>query len=232
MKKIISIALVGLLAYACGKDSENTMIVQGKIKDLKKGTLYLQKQQDSVFVVVDSITLDGTDTYTLKDEVESPEVYYLSLDKSPSKEIAFFGEKGTITINTKLDKFNYAAEINGLSNHKLWEEFKEVKSKFTGKRLDLLKADFEAKRDRDSVKIDSVLNAINRLIKSRYRYGINFAITNNDHEVAPFVALTEFSDANIVWIDSVHKSLTPKIKESKYGKMLSEFIQERKQNNN
>ena len=115
MKNTIVIALVTLLFVACGKKSENTMIVQGKIKDMKKGTLYLQKQNDSIFVVVDSIALDGTDTFTLSCDVESPQMYFLSLDKSPSKEIAFFGEKGTITINTRLDKFNFAAEVNGLA---------------------------------------------------------------------------------------------------------------------
>ncbi len=231
MKKIIIIALVGIFAVACGRDSENTMIVQGEIKDLKKGTLYLQKQKDSLIVVVDSITLDGTNTYMLKDEVESPELYYLSLDKSPSKEIAFFGEPGTITINTKLAKFNISAEINGLSNQNLLEEYNEMKSKYSGKRLDLVKADFEAKKDNDSVRIDSISNAIDRLLKSRYRYAINFSITNNDKEVAPFIALTEFNDANIVWLDSVNKNLTPKNKDSKYGKMLNKFVTERKKNN-
>ncbi|QCX38124.1 DUF4369 domain-containing protein [Aureibaculum algae] len=231
MKNTIVIALVTLLFVACGKKSENTMIVQGKIKDMKKGTLYLQKQNDSIFVVVDSIALDGTDTFTLSCDVESPQMYFLSLDKSPSKEIAFFGEKGTITINTRLDKFNFAAEVNGLSNQKLLNEYNEIKNKYSGKRLDLLKADFEAKRDNDTVRIDSVSNAIHRLLKSRYRYAINFAINNGDKEVAPFVALTEFSDANIVWIDSVNNSLTQEIKDSKYGKILSDFIKERKKSN-
>jgi len=232
MKKIVVIALVSLIAIACEKDAENTMIVQGEIKDLKKGTLYLQKQQDSLIIVVDSITLDGTHNYLLKAEVESPEIYYLSLDKSPSKEIAFFGEKGTITINTKLNKFQLAAEVNGLTNQKLLEEYKDMKSKYSGKRLDLIKAEFEAKKDNDTVRIDSISNAIDNLLKSSYRYAINFAMTNKDKAVAPYVALTEFSDANIVWVDSVNNSLAPKIKNSKYGKLLSEYVTERKKSSN
>ena len=229
MKKSLVIVLIGLLAIACGKDSENTMIVKGSIKDLKKGTLYLQKQNDSLLVIVDSIALDGSSEYTLSTEIESPEMYYLSLDKSPSKEIAFFGEKGSITINTKLNKFQLGAEIIGLSNQKLLNEYNEIKSKYSGKRLDLVKADFEAKRDNDTIRIDSISKAIDHLLKSRYRYAINFAMTNKDKEVAPFVALTEFSDANIVWIDSVNNSLTPEIKDSKYGKILSKFVADRKQ---
>lgn len=230
MKKIIAIVLLGLVAIACGKDSENTMIVQGKIKDLKKGTLYLQKQNDSLIVVVDSVKLDGTDTYELKDKVESPEIYYLSLDKSPSKEIAFFGEKGTITINTKLDKFQFAAEINGLTNQQLLDEYNEMKSKYSGKRLDLVKADFEAKRDNDTVRIDSIAKAIDNLLKNRYRYAIGFALRNKDKEVAPYIALTEVSDANISWLDSVNNSLTAEVKDSKYGKILNDYIGKRKEN--
>lgn len=232
MKKIVVIVLISLIAIACRKEAKNTMIVQGEIKDLKKGTIYLQKQNDSLIVVVDSIVLDGTSKFILKTEVESPEIYYLSLDKSPSKEISFFGEKGTITINTKLNKFQFGAEVNGLTNQKLLDEYNEIKRRYSGKRLDLVKADFEAKRDNDTIRIDSIANAIDNLLKSRYRYAINFAMTNKDKEVAPYVALTEINDANIIWIDSVHNSLTPEIKESKYGKILSDYIAERKKSNN
>jgi hypothetical protein len=175
---------------------------------------------------VDSITLDGKNTFSLSDKVESPELYYLTLDKSPEKSIPFFGEPGIVTINTRLDKFVFSAVINGLKNQQLLEEYNKMIGQYSGKRLDLVKADFEAKRDKDSIKVDSIANAINSLIKSKYRYTANFIITHPDNEVAPYLALTEFYDANIKWLDSVNNSLTPRIKESKYGKQLQEYIAE------
>jgi len=224
MKRIILIALLSVIVFACSDQKENTMFVHGEVKNLKKGTLYLQKMKDTLAVTVDSIALDGVSTFTLSDEVESPELYFLSLDKSPSKQITFFGEKGTITINTKLDKFRFGARIIGLTNQQLLDEYNEMKSKFNDKRLDLIKADFEVKGSQDSIKIDSVRNLINGLIKRRYYYTTNYAVNHPNNEIAPYLALTELFDANIALLDTINNTLTPKVKASKYGKALEKFI--------
>jgi len=224
MKIYIVILLAIITLVACKTEKKNLMLVQGEVKNLKKGTLYLQKMKDTLAVTVDSIALDGINTFALSDEVESPELYFLSLDKLPSKQISFFGEKGTITINTKLDKFQFGATINGLTNQQLLDEYNEMKSKFSDKRLDFIKADFEAKRSGDSLKIDSIENLINGLIKRKYYYTTNFAVNHADNEIAPYLALTELYDANITLLDTINSTLSPKVKASKYGKKLEAFI--------
>ncbi len=224
MKKIVVFVIVSIVIFACSDKKENSMLVQGEIKNLKKGTLYLLKVKDTLLVAVDSIALDGVSTFALTDEIESPEIYFLSLGKSQNKQISFFGEKGTITINTKLDKFRFGATINGLTNQELLEEYNEMASQFNNKRLDLIKADFEVKKSDDSLKIDSIKNLINGLIKRRYYYTTNFAVNHADNEIAPYLALTELYDANIALLDTINNTLTPKVKASKYGKKLEEFI--------
>ena len=209
---------------ACSPDNKNTMVVQGEITNLKKGVLYLQKMKDTIIISVDSISLDGTSTFILTDEVESPEIYYLSLDRSPSKRISFFGEVGNITIKSKLEKFSIGATINGLSNQQLLDEYNQMKNKFSNKRLDLIKGDFEAQKSEDSLKVDSIQSEINNLIKRKYYYATNFAVNHSDHVIAPYLALTELYDANIALLDTINNSLSPRIKESKYGKKLDEFI--------
>jgi len=55
-------------------------------------------------------------------------------------------------------------------------------------------------------------------------YSINYAINHADHEVAPYIALTDLVDANPKWLDSIYNSLTPQIKKSKYGEELKTYI--------
>ncbi|MDX5586343.1 MAG: DUF4369 domain-containing protein [Aureibaculum sp.] len=226
MKKIIVFIIVSVVVFGCNKEKTNTMLVRGEIKNLKKGVLFLQKIKDTLLITVDSISLDGVNTFTLTDEVESPEIYYLTLDRSPSRQISFFGEKGTITIDTRLDKFVFGATINGLTNQQLLDEYYEMKNKFSGKRLDLIKADFDAKKSEDSLIIDSIQSQINNLIKRKYFYTANFAVIHSDNEIAPYLALTELYDANIALLDTINNSLSPKIRDSKYGKKLESFITE------
>ena len=52
------------------------MLVQGEIKNLKKGTLYLEKISDGNLIGVDSIEVDGQGLFKFATKMESPEVYF------------------------------------------------------------------------------------------------------------------------------------------------------------
>jgi len=223
MKKVLFFVIVLVLFFSCGKDNENTMFVKGNIKGLKKGTLYLQKQIDSLVVSVDSVKVNGTDEFILTDEVTDPEMYYLTLGKGNNK-IAFFGEKDTVYVSTRLDKFVLKATIKGSENQELLDQFYEVKGKFHGQNLDLIKAEFDARKSGNQDSLDLVTKKRKNILKRRYLYTVNFAINNASHEVAPYVALTELVDANIKLLDTINNSLSPKVKKSKYGVKLDEFI--------
>ena len=208
------------------------MIVNGTIDGLKKGTVYLQKMKDSVLVSVDSVQLNGEGVFTLVDNVESPEIYLLQLDNIEDKVIPFFGEKGEITISSKLPKFSYAAKVSGSENQKILEEHEAMDRKFNGKQLDLIKEKFEAQKENDTALVSKIEKEEENLIKRNYLYTINFAINHSQNEVAPYLALTELYYANIKFLDTVNNSLSKKVKASKYGRDLQEFIENIKKTEN
>ena len=41
------------------------MLVSGKVEGLRKGKLYLQKMEDSLIISIDSITINGQDSFQL-----------------------------------------------------------------------------------------------------------------------------------------------------------------------
>ncbi|WP_456376330.1 DUF4369 domain-containing protein [Lutibacter sp.] len=225
MKKIIScIALISLL-ISCGKTKNGNLIVKGNIDGLQKGTLYLQKFKDTLLVSVDSIQLYGTSNFILADEIENPEIYYLTLDKKPNQKIVFFGEKGEITINSKLSKFATSAKILGSKNQTLLEEHNAMAKKFSGKQLDLIKEKFDAQKNGDTALVSKIEKEETSLIKRKYYFSTNFAVNNAKFEVAPYIALTELYYANIRLLDTVNNSLSKKVRKSKYGVELENFIQ-------
>ena len=212
MKKIGLLLLVAIAVIACGKENENTMYVKASVKGLKKGTFYLQKQIDSMIVSVDSISVDGTEDFLMTDDVMSPEMYYLTLGNS-SKRISFFGEKDTVYISSQLDLF-------GLDN------FNDIQQKFNNQKLDLMKAEFEAIKANSQDSVDMVAKKLKSWERKKYLYSTNFAVKNANFEVAPYIALTDLFDANLGLLDTINNSLTPSIKESKYGKQLDAYIQD------
>jgi len=223
MKKIGLLLLVAMAVIACSKENENTMFVKASVKGLKKGTFYLQKQVDSMIVSVDSISVNGTEDFMLTDEVISPEMYYLTLGNS-SKRVSFFGEKDTVYINSQLDLFAIKAKIKGSANQKLLDGFNDIQGKFNNQKLDLMKEEFEARKSGSQDSLDIVTKKMKNWQRKKYLYSTNFSVKNADFEVAPYIALTELFDAHISLLDTINNSMTPTIKESKYGKQLGIYI--------
>jgi hypothetical protein len=65
-------------------------------------------------------------------------------------------------------------------------------------------------------------------LKGKYLYTTNFAVNHADYDVAPYVAVAEIYDINLKYLDTIQKSMTPKVAKSLYGKKLNSLIQERK----
>ena len=229
MKKI-SFVLSIVCLLSCSK-KQHDLTVKVSIIDLKKGTVYLQKAQDTSFITVDSLVISGTSEFELYSDLESPEVFFLQLDKNNDDEsnIVFFADKGITEINTTLKNFVIDAKINGSEQQKTLEEYLRVMTRFNDRNLELIKENYEAQKEQDTAKMNANRKAFDNLVKSKYLYTVNFAVTNNDSEVSPYLALTEIYDANIKWLDTINKSLTPRIKDSKYGKGLDLFIKKRQE---
>lgn len=224
MKNLLLLLFIFFIV-SCGK-KEHDLTVKGQIEGLKKGTIYLKKANDSTLVNVDSLVINGSAEFELYSDLDSPEIFFLYLDKNSSENdrITFFADKGITEINTTLKNFVFDAKINGSEQQKKLEEYQLIISRLNGRDLDLIKANFDAQKNRDTTKLDSIKKQYDKSIKRKYLYTVNFALNNKDSEIAPYLALTEIYNAKVSFLDTINNSLTPKVKSSKYGKKLQRFI--------
>ena len=224
MKKISLIIILSLIGCNSGA---NKMIISGNIEGLKKGTLYLQKQQDSIITSLDSILIDGSSEFVLETEIEEPDIYYLYLDKNDGDSlndiITFFGNVGKININTRLQTFDSGYKIIGSKNSELLEEYLSIIRKFNSQNLDLLEIFYNAQIENNKKRIDSVNTQLNNLITRKYLYSLNFATNNSEYEISPYIAVSQIADANVDLLIQLYDTLPENIKNSKYGKILGEF---------
>lgn len=219
-----------MLLASCNKNESKTNLhVTGNIEGLKTGTLYIQKIVDSTLVAIDTIVIDGNSTFESDIDLKSPEMLYLFLDRGVSNSLdnnlLFFAEPGNINIETKLDSFLYGAKITGSKNQELYEEYKKISSRFRDDNLTLLEQKFNAIKSNNTKAIDSLSARQDSNTKRRYLYATNFAINNKDYEVAPYITLSEIYDINLKFLDTIQKSMTPKVAKSMYGKKLTNFVE-------
>ena len=55
-------------------------MITGNIKGLKKGTIYLQRVNDTALVTIDSMEVKGNAEFTFISQIEEPEIHYIYLD--------------------------------------------------------------------------------------------------------------------------------------------------------
>jgi len=229
MKKTILALLVLAVITSCNKtDSKGNLHITGNIKGLKKGTLYIQRIVDTALVAIDTITIDGKSTFTSDLDLKSPEMLYLFLDRGVSNSrdnnLMFFAEPGNITIETNLDSYITSAKVTGSKNHDLYVEYKKISDRFKDENLTLIEQNFKAIKRQDNKAIDSLKLKNDSNIKRSYLFATNFAINHRDYDIAPYIALSEIYDINLKYLDTIQKSMSPKVATSLYGKKLTDYI--------
>ena len=230
MKKLIFAFSIILIAFSCSKESSN-FTLKGTIKGLKKGTVYLERAEDSIFEIIDSLPINGNSEFELHSNLEEPEVLILRLQKNDKEgeTIAFFADKGITEISTTLKNFNFDAKINGSKQQELLEEYLAVMSKFNDQNLELIIDRFDPNKGNDTTTTTDFEDKYNSLLRRKYLYTINFAVTHNTSEVAPYLAITEIADANTKFLDTIYNTLKDSIKSTLYGKKLKNLIDSRNQ---
>ena len=235
MKHILFFSFITLFMISCSEDASNTMMVTGKVKGLKKGTLYLQSLPDSTLITLDSLQVDGDGSFSFKTKLESPEIFYLYLNKKDNNDIndriTFFGEPGHITINTSWNTFDTNAKIEGSKTHQKLEEYRKIMTRFNKRNLEIMQSTMNTENPLDSLQLDSIQRLGDKNIQRGYAFALNFALNNKDSYIAPYIALTEVSDANVKYLDSINNSLSTEVASSKYGKALNNFLELKKKGN-
>lgn len=236
MKKfLLSFASVLTILSCTEKKPDTNTHITGNVKGLSNGMLYLQKMNDTVLVAIDSIKMEGDSKFQFDLNIDSPEVMYLVINRGVTKsldnDLPIFVEPGTINIDTELKYFYANAKVTGSKNHELLEQFQKINTKYKTDILEISKEKFDALRFERIQDLDSIEQKLNKKISRKSLYAVNFALTNKNFEVAPFVALSELTNVNLKLLDTINNSLSPKVAQSRYGKLLNEFIKERKKEN-
>ena len=230
MKSIfLVVAFCAFCLMSCAPEHE--MKLTGTVSGLKKGTLLLQKIEDTLLVSIDSIEVDGNSNFEFSTSVPSPEIYYLYLRLKNGdlldERIPFFAEEGEINISTNLDNFGNEYAVTGSENQDKLEEYKKLMERYADKNLQVVSLYLKALAEKN----DSAYNALalqeDRILRSKYLASVNYALSQKELEIAPYVMAYEVQGISPKYLDTVYSVLPQKIKNSKYGMDLESLVSEK-----
>ncbi|PZX40754.1 uncharacterized protein DUF4369 [Nonlabens dokdonensis] len=233
MKKVLFFLIVIIAVASCSEPNSSNFSVSGTIDGVKVGKIFLERFQDSVLVDVDSVEFNGNSDYSLTTDISGPELLYLHLDVKDGREFndrfLFFAEDTLMTINSTLEQFEKDAVITGSKNQDIYQVFKENNDKLNKVYTNIVKRSMSLTDETRTPEIaDSIENAYDKYLKRKVLYAINYAQLHKDKEVAPYILVTEASEANPALLDSVFQKMPKKIQTTVYGKQLSALIDKNK----
>lgn len=229
MKNIV-VSTFGLLFFAACTSPEPDMKVIVSVKELKKGTLFLEKVQDSLLIIIDSAQVAREEAVTLTADLDHAELFYLTLNKNGGNDednrIPFFGDYGTIEINTLLDRFATDAVVKGSDTHDLYNSYMRIVKRFNEEELDLIAQYFQFQKNNNLDSLAFLEKQSSQLTKRKILFTVNFAVNNGQSVLSPYLALTELNDIQPSLLDTIAKSMTLEVASTKYGSLLSEYVGE------
>lgn len=214
-----------LFIIGCVDESQKSTI-NLDVKGLKKGTLVLKKLSDSSFVKLDSFIVSSGDKINLSVLLDEPEMLFIDLKLNEGSEIKtlnFFAEKSKIDIVTNLENFGYELVVKGSKNDSIYRNYISLNKKFNDQKLDLFKRSFEKSKSNDLDSLKIIEDLVVNINKRQFLHNANFAVRNSEFELSPYIALTDLYESKII-LDTVYKSLSARIKNSKYAKKLKSII--------
>ena len=201
-----------------------------EVKELKKGTLYLERVLDSAIVTVDSIFIGREEAVVLQANLNHPELFYVLLDRNQTDDIdnriPFFGQAGKISIQTTLDDFLTKAKITGSPTQEIYDAYLQVIRQFNNEELDLLAAYLQAQVRENSDSLALVEQQTASLSKRKILFTVNFAVNNSNSVIAPYLALSELSSVSKSLLDTIATSMSEDVANSRYGMLLTEYLSE------
>ena len=204
------------------------MQVEVFVKDLKKGTLYLERVQDSILVAVDSVQITKEKPIVLEADLNHPELFYVLLDRNKAdnfdNRIPFFGEAGNISIQTTLDGYVTKAEVVGSPTQDIFNSYNKVIRQFNNEEIDLLAAYLQAQISQNNDSLALLEKQSASLAKRKILFTANFAVNNNNSVIAPYLALYNLTSGSKTLLDTIDYSMTDDVRNSSYGKQLRDYL--------
>jgi len=213
------VAFVGTLV-SCS--NSNDLKVNGTITGLENGNFIVAKIENNRPTNIDTVAIkDGKFTYT--ENLESPDFRLFILQENPQKGMFMFVGNDNVTLTSNIDSLD-KADIKGSKSNEEYKSLIDSFKKVQEEKGKLYQEAQMAQMQNDSLKLESLKDAIEQNDKKAENVVYDFAKANNNSTLSAWALNTIIQDFKYETINPIFETLTPEVKSSKFGKELNERL--------
>lgn len=199
MKKIVYLAVILILAWACS--SEPHYVVKGKIEGSDSITFYLQKREAGKTVNIDS-AVSKKGSFTMKGgAVEYPQLIQLVAGDT-RKRTSFYLENSEITVEGTLDSL-FKAEVKGSKTQDEYNAFVNSNKPLSDSYSSLYSEYQTASQSGDAAKVAEIEKKAEEIQNQMLENQKNFVKNNPSSYVSPSILASLAYDMEATEIESI-----------------------------
>lgn len=212
------IAFIGTLVSCSNTDLK----VNGTVEGLENGNFIVAKIEDNKPTNIDTVEVKNG-KFTYSEKLESADFRLFILQENPQKGMFMFVGNDNITLTASLDSLDKVV-IKGSESQDTYSSLIEGFKKVQEEKGKLYQEAQMAQMQKDSIKLESLKDAIELNDKKAEKVVYDFAKTNNNSPLAPWALNTIIQKFEFETVNPIYEALTQESKDSKYGVELSERL--------
>ncbi|NBL65714.1 redoxin domain-containing protein [Flavobacterium sp. NST-5] len=229
MKKLLFAVVGSTLLFSCNKN-DGGYTIEGNATGFTNGQTVVLEKQDTIqmkLVPVDTATIENG-KFTITGDIKEPELYFLQVDKAPSK-LPFILENGTITVTLNKDSIQNTKISGTYNNDELASFNKETKileEKIAKYQADNGPAMQEARGKNDTVTINKLMKGYTDLSKEMLDSNIKYAETHPKSFLSVLILERSFysPEVDFARVEKTFNSLSSDLKNTTSGKKISQKL--------
>lgn len=239
MKKIILLVTVSFVLFSCNQLAEGEYIITGKIKGMKTGLVYLEKQSPMGMgmTAIDTVKIvDGA--FEIKGKTTEPEIHFIQVDKVNGK-VPIILEGGKITLEVDKDSI-FKSKANGTYSNDEFTKFtaesntmqKKLQPKIMAFQMQNKTMIEEAQKNNDTVAMNRLRKEYELIQKEMTDYTFDYPKTHPKSFISVLITQAMMNNPKYspAEIEKVYNSLDATIKNTKPGKEIKKNLDASKKN--
>lgn len=220
MKNIILFLILAVTFSACSSRKSNEFQISGKIDGKYTGNVYLQKNADGRFQILDTAAVENG-KFQFEGVIDSPDIYYIGIDES--RFVSFFNEPSDIKISFHIDSLNQP-EVQGSASDSDFRKYLKSMDEYQSGQISFYTQYNEAARQSDSMKMKELDTKMEELDKNHKESLIGFIKENPKSYVSPYIAMRHSYEFELAELKQIMEGIDTKVKESPFSKRLADRI--------
>jgi len=213
MKKIMLILAVAVILASCTGRNKNQFAINGNVKGIDSGMVYLQKTEGGNWIKLDSTNIkEGK--FTFNGNLAAPELLYLTFSANQLN-FPFFVENSEIDVTVYADSLDKSV-VNGSETNVIYKNYLGQKD-VLDKKMDNLYGEYKKAREANDTSLMNKLDAgQNDLDKEMKKLVVDFVKANNKSVVAPYLIIRNSWQFELPELEEISATFDTSLKVSGY----------------